>query len=412
MPRVDLIDLAELEHEDPEMVPEIVAIDAKLSFRGPVAKVIELFERASAITPSKEVIPGTGYALLEAVAGTGDAVAHLKITAADGEQSLSVSVDGVLVGMAGEALVPPRKVLDILKMAPDERVHLEVIGDQLTIRSGRPVWRVALPLGERLAALPEVSGIELRSVVVKPFLSALQGARRAMPSAEARPALMQALVRNQTVTASDGGRVHRQHIEQLDDLIDFSIPRKVADELIRALRATSSERFEMGSNDYHLVFRIDQDTLSAQRMLVGFPDDVEALVLKATFSNTHTLTADRVDLLDTIKRVRINADPDFTGIFLSLVPTETGWSLAVRSKDRAGNAAQEIIECTWDGSGKGRELCVNHKYLSDLLASYTENEIAFKIGDDTKGTRTPLLVDDASTGFTGIVQQMNSNWLR
>jgi DNA polymerase III sliding clamp (beta) subunit (PCNA family) len=130
----------------------------------------------------------------------------------------------------------------------------------------------------------------------------------------------------------------------------------------------------------------------------------------------NTLTVDTADLADTIARVRVNSDPDYASIFLTLVPgkkTADGisWSLAVRARDRQHNTAQETIECSWSGSSKARELCLNHKYLSDLLASYDSELAIFKVGDDTKTQRHALFIEDSATGFTGVISQMRSEFM-
>lgn len=415
-----LLDLVELEHEDPEMVPDIIPVDAKLSIRTTVATLTELFERAVSISPlpAKEVIPGTSYALLEAFPASDSSAAYLKITATDGDHSLSATVDRVTVLMSGRALVPPRKVLDILKSAPGQTIKVEVLGTSMTLRAGRAQWTVATPASDKMALLPDVSAIDLVSVPREAFLKALLVTRKSVAATAARAALMQSSVKNHSITSADGGRVHRQEVPGLDSRLNFSIPTKTMDELIRALRSSDSESFELGHDDYHLVFRIGQDELIGVRLLVGFPDGVDALVLKASFGNTNTLSVDRKELIEVIKRVRVNADPDYSAIFLSLVPHkqdsagDQSWALAVQARDRSGNGAQELIECMWVGTNKPRELCLNHKYLMDLLTSYDEDSIIFKVGDDTKTVRTPLLVEDSEAGFTGLVVQMSVSWLR
>lgn len=413
----DLSDLAEMEHEDEELVPEILPVDARLSVKGQVSKLLALFERAAAVSPTKETIPGTLYSLLEAEQSSGSTAAFARITASDGEQSISVVVDGLTVLMAGSVLVPAKRILDILKLVPSATVTLEVIGSAAIIRSGRAQWTVQTPVGDALDTLPDVADIEVRSVPVGPFLSALVAARKAASVLSNRASLMQLLVRDGTVTGCDGGRLHRAYIEGLAEDIHVTIPVKAVDELVKALRATESQFFEMGYDDRNLVFRIDQDTLTSHRMLLPFPD-VEGLLMGPAFSNSNSLTVNTSELANSIKRIRINADPDYAGIFLGLIPGkkdaagQISWSLAVRTRDRLGNTSQEVIECQWVGSNTARELCFNHHYLSDLLAAYGEESVVFRMGDDTKTVKTPLLLEDKTTGFSGIVPQMTMFWIK
>lgn len=402
----DLLDLVEMQHADPEMMPDIVPVDTVLSVKAAASTLITIFERAAAISPlpTKESYPDTAHARLEAISA-GESVAHCRITATDGEKTVSVVSGNVVVSMAGQTLVQPRKILDILKLVPTGTVKIEVIGNTTTIRSGQAQWTIATPLDARLAVAPDLGDIEMHAVPRQAFLEALAITRRAVSTTAARPALQQALVRNQVITSCDGGRVHRQHIDELGEMLDFTIPTSVMDEVIRACKDSDSEGIGVGMTEYHLAFQIDEDTIIAQRLTLPYPGDPEALINKAAFANQWTLTVERDDLAQVVRRVRVNADPDYSAIFLGIQATDTGHRLIVSARDRNGNAAQEVMECSFDGPGKGRELCLNHRYLSDLLAS-SPGTVHFKIGDDTKTMRNALLVEDLLSGFTGVVTQM------
>lgn len=417
-----LSELAEFDSDDSELIPEILPVDARLSVKGNTITLIELFQRAASVTPVKEVIAGTLYALLEAVPLTAVHVPYVRVTATDGDQTVSVVTDSLTINMAGSVLVPAKRMLDILKLAPEDTVRIDVLGSSATIISGRARWTVQTPTGDALPPTPSVDHIELTPVLRREFRDALKVARVAAGngSGRGRPALAQLLIRNGQVTACDGARLHRQRIEGFDTKIEMSIPSKVVDEVIRALNSSEEEFVDVGVDDYHIVFKVGRDTLIAQRLLVPFPD-VEALILGPAFSNEHTLTIIPSELSAAIKRVRVNANPDHAGIFLSLVkggvdgngePVE--WSLAVSAADRTGNTSQEMIECEWTGPQKGRELCVNHRYLSELVDSFPMGKalIEFKIGEDLKGSRSPLFVEDSEDGLTAFIQQMNPAWVR
>lgn len=411
----DLSELAEMEHDDPEYVPEILPVDARLSIKASVPKLLELFTRAAAVTPARETVAGTSFALLEAVQTSNTEVAHLRITATDGDQTVSVVVDGINVLMGGAALVPAKRILDILKLAPTQAAKIEILGTAAVIRSGRAQWTVQTPVGDSLSPLLDVSNIELHTVPVGPFLNALSVARRAASTTNARLALTQVQIRNGTITGCDGGRLHRATVKGIPPETDVTIPVKVADELLKTLRATDSETMEFGYDDRHLVFQIEQDSVVAQRLLISFPE-LDSLLLGPAFSNTNTLTVNRPEIAAVVKRVRVNADPDTAAVILSLVPGKKDdegqlqWSLAVRAKDKQGNASQEIIECQWVGTNKPQDLVFNHHYLAEFLAAYEAEDVMFKVGMNSKTMLSPLFIEDTAAGFTGIVQQMRVSW--
>lgn len=411
----DIYDLANMESEDAELVPEILSVDARLGIRGNVKGLIALFERAASVTPTKEIITGTSHALLEAFASAPGELAYVRITATDGDQTVSVVSDSITVLMAGAALLPPKRVLDILKLAPGEDARIEVLSDQAHIRSGRAQWSVKTPVGDSLPPVADVDSIKLYTVAREPFLAALKVVRHAVADKGGRPALEQAEIRDQTVIGMDGGKLLKVDLQVHKD-VQLSIPVKVLDELIRALSRSASENIEIGGDNFHLVFKIDTDSLIAQKLLVGFPS-TQSLLLGPAFGNNWTLEVHTIDLMSAIRRVRVNSDPDYQGIFLTLTPgkkTETGhqdWTMAVRSRDRIGNTAQELLTVEFDGPAKPRELCLNHKQLMDVLLCLSSDEpVSFKVGDDTKSTRQPLYFENQG-GITGLVVQMRPDWL-
>lgn len=411
----DLLSLATAQSVDPEMVPDILPVDARLAITGPVGVFAALFDRAASITPAKEIIPGTGYALLTAVAATQTALAYVQVTATDGDMTSVMVAGGVDVLMAGSVLVPGKKFVEILKTTPTSQVRIEVLGNTATLRSGRAQWSVQTPIGDALPPAADVSGVLTFPVPVASLLGALVSARKAASTSTARASLMQLEVKDGSITGLDGGRMHRQRVENLVSSENFTIPLRVAEEVIRLLRSTEEETVEVGANSSHLIFRVGHDQIVAQQSLSPYPD-VETQVVGPALTNTSTLTLVRTDLIEAVKRVRINADPDYQALFLTLTPGVAAadgptWTLVISAQDRIHNAARETIDVGWKGPAKPRALCVNHRYLSDLLTTMDEEFIAFKVGEDSKTVRLPLFVEDTTRGFTGWVQQMRPGYM-
>lgn len=408
----NLLELAELEGD---LAPQIIPVDARLSVRIDKADLLPLFERATALAPAKEVIAGSSYALLESQEATPDTEAYIRITATDGEQTVSIQEFNVRVAVSGRVLLTAKRIVDILKLAPEPLVKLEVLGDRATILSGRAQWTVATPSGESLPPLPNVETVKMVQVPTLPFLKALAVTRKAVAGSY-RPTLMQADVAVGKITTSDGGRLHRQTVEGLPENLTFTIPVKVMDELMKSLRSHPDEHFKLGVNDYHLSFQFGKDTLIASRLLTPYPN-VENMLLEPAFNNQDQLTVDRKALGDVISRVRVNADQDYASVFLALVPGKpddegnSKTSLAVRARDPLGNTAQEVLPCEFEGSlKKSRELCFNHKYLTDMLSAVTTDTVTLKLGSDSKSQKNPLFLEDLEQGFTAVVQQMRTDW--
>jgi DNA polymerase III sliding clamp (beta) subunit (PCNA family) len=113
----------------------------------------------------------------------------------------------------------------------------------------------------------------------------------------------------------------------------------------------------------------------------------------------------RQELIDAIKRVRVNADPETSAVRLALTPG----TLTINSSDKQGNSAQESLTVVWDS--KDQELILNHLRLVELLQSQSGANCLFKLGNSTKTKKAPLMLRDDDAGTVGVVQQMSSDWI-
>lgn len=398
----DLYDLAQTQRDSEGVSFEILPAEARLSVSGPKTALLRLFDRATSVTPAKAVVPGTEWVQLEAETGSGSLPAT-RISATDGEMALTVESDELEVGREGAVLLPGKKILEILKAAPQATVTLTVLGNQATLTSGRARWTIATPSGSALPPAPDVRDIELHTVDRIELVRALSIVRLAVAN-NVRQALQQALVRGGAVTGADSGRVHRVKVPSLPISIDTTLPARYLDELVRALRDSKDDQVHFGAGDLHNVANIGRDTLISQRFMLGYPD-VEAILLTPAFENVEHFQVTPLELIEVVKRIRINADPDQQAIYLDIAPGsgKGEHNLIVWARDRYGNTAKEVLHTTWTGGNKPRSFCVGARHLIELLAATREPSVDIKVGPDLKSKRYPLLVE-AET-FTGVLQQ-------
>lgn len=406
----DIQTLVESTPDDPELVPEILPSEARLAIGMLTSDLLALFSRAASVAQTKELIPGTSMALLEAVPATPSTLAHIRLSASDGQQWVSIVSDGqVRIYRAGSVLVPAKKFHDVLKLAPHKATKVTIIGTRALVQSGRVRWSIETPVGDRLSVTPQEMDVETFSIPAGPFRRGLRAVRSAIGSSKARGAFMQVHVALGALTATDGPRLHRQEVDGLDDSILTDIPAFTVDQILSLLDTVDDEDLiEFGGSDHRILFRVGNHTLIAQRLHERFPD-VESLVLAPTFANDRALTFDRIEILNSIKRVRVNSDPDHAGITLGISSRSDGmgWSLSLSARDRVGNAAQESIECQWSGQA-AHELTLNHVQLTDMLNVLSDDTVILRVGPDTKTNRTPVFVENA--GFTGVLAQLRTEW--
>jgi DNA polymerase III sliding clamp (beta) subunit (PCNA family) len=388
-----------MEFEDPELEPTILPLDARLSLRGKVEEFKALFDRLTSITPQKEKIPGTSFVHVRAEDGV------VRFLATDGSQTLLLETTTLRINREGRALLPGHKLKTIFALAPEPTMSLTVLANTATLASGRAIWNISIPAGERTPAVPEIEDITLYPVPRRAFFKALTAVKRALPSIGGRKSLEQANVVSGAVTASDGFRLIRQRVEGFPQELSFALPKDTVEEFLRSLSAGSEEHISLGANDDLIVFKDKGETMISRRLALDYPD-LEPQLLAPALENQYSLTIDSTELRDLVKRVRISADPEYAAVTLRFAKTKDGeWELTVLTRDRSGNSASEAMYAMWEGSAEPFDLTLNHRYLIDLLEAYSGRLATIRVGANTKTRSAPLLLKDDERGFTAVVQQ-------
>lgn len=397
----DLYTLAKQDYDE-DVEFEILPSTARLALKGPSRALNALLERAEAVAPVKPVVPNTQWIQLEAHGPEVGSLAFVRASANDGEVTMSTQSDELEVLREGSVLLP-RKVAQIVKLAPEATVSLTVIGSSCVVRSGRAQWTVATPVGDALPPRPDTAAIVQFPIARTALLRALRVVQLVLAKGGSRAALQQALVREGKITASDAGRLHQVLVEGLPAEFETTLPIRVVDELVRACLASTVETVFLGSDELRVVAAVGRDDIVGQRMMVGYPN-IEALVLQPAFTNDSSVTVKTGELVDAVKRARVNADPTTSAVTLDLTPASHGWQMVVTTIDRDGNSSREPIPAEWQGPKKGASFTVQHKSLLELIAGAGTETISFRVSVGTKTKKYPLLVETGS--FTGVLQQV------
>lgn len=387
--------LASIMADDPADAaePELAEI---LSFQIKKFVLQVLLEKAITVVPVRDVMP-----VLKCFQFQVDRQ-RLRVVASDLEMSLIASTPMVTVTQPGIVCFPAKKLLEVVKSAEDADVHVRVKGTTARISIGRAAWTLQLPGGHDYPAMPAITEAEFTFVGRRLLLDAIHAVRYAASRDPSRSNLNIIDVRDGKLTACDGSRIQQIKIPSLTS--NLRIPMSAVDDLIRLLKINDLEFVDVGQSNDKLIFRFGSDVFIVNKFDAQFPD-MEAQMLRPALENRHNLECDRAELTDAIRRVRINADAESSAIALDFDDT----ALTISAKDKYGNTATETIDADWNGRGK-RTVMVNHKFLADMIATYGEDTLTFRLGDDTKTRRTPLLLQ--SNKGVGVVQQMLSDWMR
>ncbi len=382
-----------LDNTTPDDLPVPAGERLRITIRKHVLLV--LLEKAATVVPSHDVMPVLKNFLFQVEDG-------LRVIATDLELSMVATTPLVTVHTPGQAVLPAKKILTIVREAEDGDVSIRVTGMTAQIIIGRASWTLKLAGGDDYPPMPAVTDTHFTGVQRTALLSALTAVRYAASRDPNRASLNMVDIQGGRLIATDGSRFQQAQVAHFD--VDLRIPIAAVDDLLRLLKTSDLDEVHVGQSDNHLIFRFASDVFIVNKLVAQFPD-MEQVLLRPALNNKHHLAVDRTELLQTIKRIRINADTESSAVALLL----TRDSVTVQAKDKYGNRATETIDATFDGPE--RTIVINHGFLTDMLKGYTGETCTFRLGDDTKTRRSMILLQDQTNGSVGVVQQMNSDWV-
>jgi DNA polymerase III subunit beta len=355
----------------------------------------KLTEWVSAVLPKKVVSPVLGCIRITV------APEEISFVATDMERTVYAVSQAISTSSTGTFFIPGQRFKSILTEAPDGNVTVRVKGSYAEVQAGEPSWNVRLPGPANYARLTDISGAELSPVSRESFLGALKTVRYAVSRDTSQPGGAQVHVAESAgtmyATACSGGRYCRAPVTGFP--FETSIPAGVLDDLIKMLSSSVLDDVLVGVAERSLVFRAGPVTLVELPLDQRFPD-MDRLVLAPAQANKDELGVDRRELSVALKRVRINADSTTSAVALVLIDDH----LTVEAKDENNNTASETITASWRGGE--RLLVVNAQFMLDMLGAHPATTCTFRVGTDQGKRRAALLLEDAESGVTGVIPQM------
>jgi DNA polymerase III sliding clamp (beta) subunit (PCNA family) len=359
-----------------------------------------LAEAVAQALPSSVAMPALGCFRVKVGEG------FLELAATDMERTILAASSAVAVdeGTSGEAFVPARRLMAILKESPDTDVTIAVKKNQAQVTAGTGSWTLILPDSSGYPELVSPAKLEFKDYGRERLLAGLRAVRHVVCRDAGRPPLTQVEVKDadddtahSVITASDGTRFARALVERYP-LAASCIPASALDDLTRILAAGQSEDAGIAQSDDVLAFRAGPVVLAVARRSTPFPD-VDRLLLKPARENADALTVDRDELAAAVRRVRINADGETSAIVLDVAEG----SVTVVARDKLGNSATEAVVAGWAGA-KPRSLCVNHVFLTEMLAAHAGKSCEFRLGKDLGKRRSMVLLE--GDGIVQVIAQM------
>ena len=319
----------------------------------------------------------------------------LKVVGTDKTHTMVIATKMFEPLAQGSMLLPAKILLEILRSVPDGMVDIEVVNKSIIIVAGGASWELRSLEGLEFPKTPSLAEAKPVKVNRHEFIFALNSVKYAVAKDSARPGLKMVDLTKEKMTACDGVRFQ----QALVSAPNMQIPGGSIELILKVLSMSAAQEIIFAEIPSKLIFKVDTTILMVSKPDAKFPH-AEQLFLRPALTNDQEFRISRKDLKEAIKQVRLCADEDTSAIALKLSKD----SVEVSTRDQLGNKSSKVVAASW--KGKSRTLIVHHRYLLDLLSVNDVEECVFKLGEDAKNRKSPLLLQNSDAKMVGVVQQM------
>ena len=355
---------------------------------------IKLLQKIQGIVEKRNTMPILANVLLEAEEGI------ITVMATDLEVFIKDSAKAETTE-AGSVTINARKLFEIIKELPDATVDISSDkDDRVTIKSGKSKFNIMGLPSKDFPVFPEVDETKLEKIDNASLREMIDKTSFAVSTDETRYNINGFLFEKEDTTirmvATDGHRL--AYIEKKDIGIGAAeqkegvlLPRKGVLE-IRKLLEEDGE-FALGITQKNAVMKRG-NTLICVRLLEGEFPDYKKVIPK---DNDREVTADRMGLLSSLKRVSILSTDKIKGVKFSF--TKSSLTVSSSSPD-LGEATEEM---DIDYKEENIDIAFNARYFIDMLESITDEKVRIFLKDSL----SPGIVKPAgSENYTYIIMPM------
>jgi DNA polymerase-3 subunit beta len=335
--------------------------------------------RIQSIVEKRNTMPILANALLE-VSGKGKE-GSLELGATDLEVGIRSS-HPCEVSKAGSLTVSARKLHEIVRELPEEKVHLEASSNAyLTIRCARAEFTLAGTTAEEYPSISNFAPKELTSVPAAVLADMIERTMYAASSDETRYNLNGVFVERITDTgklrmvATDGHRL--AYVDRLlgDGFGSLEtgviIPRKGLAELKRLVDEEDADDVQLGFEGNNGLARKGGVTLTMRLIEGEFPNYRQVIPEE----RGQQLILPTETLVHALRRVALLSAERSRAVKLEL----TAGQLSLSSDNPDLGAAHEEIAVDYDG--EATSIAFNSRYLIDAVSSAGSKEVRFGFRD-------------------------------
>ena len=328
---------------------------------------------------------------------------RVELQATDMELGIRVSASAE-AERDGEAVVPGRLLLDVVRSLPKDELTLEYRSSEQDVEvvSGTAKFHLRTLPREDFPKLPEAGGQTMR-VPSRAFVETIDRVARSASRDETRPHLTGVLVsasgQDLRMVATDSYRlsVKETSLDQsLDGELEANVPARTLQELGRIAGTDDADgEIEIAALENQVVFTVGDTVLSSRLVEGRFPNYRQ--LLPETFE--HELRLSTGELLEVVRRISLLAQKNAP---LRLAFSDGALEVSAQTPD-VGEASESLPV---PFKGEPLEIGFNPEFLRDGLESAESDELVLKL---ISPLRPGLIQSGDDGGFTYLVMPIRLN---
>lgn len=358
----------------------------KITF--PKEDFLEKLYPAMATVSTKGTIPSVEGVLLETMAD-----GQLRLTTYDMNKGVRAYLDAdkVVIDEAGSNIINANRLLQIVKVLPDDSNITIEVDDKLSVKitSGKSSFSMFAMNGKDFPSLPELAGekgFALTSGVLKRMINKVI---HSIATQDSRPALSGAYfcIREGElkVISCDSYTLSICSMKcQIDDIGEkyslnesLIIPGHALNELVRMLD-DSEDPVSIYLGRKHAIFHIG-DIIFFTRLIDGEYIDYNRIIPK---EQTIFLTLNRERLLAGLERACLIAEEKYAGSGRSYVKLTVGESTLTLTSSSAGGKVYDEMSCIHEGGEL--EIGFNCRYLINSVRAADSEKVKISMKSSTQ----------------------------
>lgn len=357
-----------------------------MKFNVSSSALLNLLQATGKVISNKNTLPILDYFLFELSENT------LKITASDLETTLVGTLPIENVEEEGVIAIPARRVLDTLR---------EFSEQPLTIEANDSTWEVSISWKSGKLVIPGTSGLsypkpsslevaETATLDMAPedLMSGIEKTIFATADDEMRPVMNGIFVSidtdNVIFVATDAHKLVKNSIGMNTGIqASFILPKKPAN-LLKGILPKEENNIKVEFDKKNVIFTLSKYVLIC-RLIEGTYPNYNAVI---PANNPNKVNVDRVEFMNSIKRVAVCSNPSTNLIKLDI---ETNLIKLTAQDIDYSVSAEESMACDYDGDS----ITIGFKstFLTEILSNMESEQIVIELADSTRAGVFKPIVD-------------------